>query len=213
MNIREMLGIMVVAVGCAVAMPQNAEAATITPIMITDGNVTQTQNGVTYSVRKDYNHPYVEYTSAYGDRYDRQLVVEVTITNHTGKAFNYTAYMTAADANGQQLVNANALAAGTFGTIQNGASVTLQSIFLLTKANDVTTFTLGYQHMDYSSAYIADMNLYANGLLSAADLASRYPQTPVTLTVNYPMQHPGVGGANRRSAIRGSVSSGTTSSK
>lgn len=184
---------------------QNANAATITPIMMTQGDITTTVNGVTFTVRKDYNHPYVEYTSAYGDQYNRQLVVEMTITNNTGRAFNYTAYMTAVDANGRQLVNADSLAAARFGTVENGASATLVTTYLLTKANDVSAFTLGYQHMDYSNAYFADMNAYLAGGLSATDLALRYPQTPVILTVNYPMQQPGVGGADRRSAIKGSI--------
>lgn len=211
MSMKRILGILVVAAGCALAAPQQTEAATFTPIMMTEGNVTQTVNGVTFSVRKDYNHPYVEYTSAYGDKYNRQLVVELTIANHTGKAFNYTALLTATDANGRQLVNADSLAAARFGTVENGASATVVATYLLTKANDVTTFTLGYQHMDYSNAYFADMNAYLAGGLSAADLASRYPQTPVTLTVNYPMQHPGVGGADRKSAIRGSITSASSS--
>lgn len=208
---KRMIASLLLTVLVAFGVTQNVNAAAITPIMITDGNVTQSVSGVTFSVRKDYNHPYVEYTSAYGNGYNRQLVVELTITNQTGKAFNYTAYMTATDANGLQLVNANPLAASTFGTLANGASTTIQSIFLLTKANDVSTFTLGYQHMDYSSAYLTDVNLYASGLLSAVDFASRYPQTPVVLTVNYPMQHPGVGGADRKSAIRGSITSASSS--
>lgn len=212
-KIKKILGILVVAAGCAVAMPGTAEAAAINPIMLTDGDITQTVNGVDFTIRKDYNHPYVEYTAAYGSKYNRQLVVEMVITNHSGKAFNYTAYLAAADANGKALVNSNNLAAAQFGTIENNASATVQVIYLLTKDNDVNTFTLSYQHMDYSAAYFADMNAYLNGAMTVTDVALRHPSTMVTFTVNYPMQQPGVGGANRKSAIRGSVLGGTTTSK
>lgn len=160
----------------AAVAPQQAEAAAITaPILLTEGNVEQTVNGVTYSVRKDYNHPYAEYTSAYGDQYDRQLVVEMTITNQSGAAIGYMAYMSAADVNGKALVNADPLAPYRIGILENGASVTVLQMYQLTKENDITSFTLCY------------------------------PPTAVYLTVNYPMQQPGVGGADRRSAIKGSV--------
>lgn len=176
------------AVLVATGTAQNAYAVSAgSPILITQGNVETTLNGVTYSVRKDYNHPYVKYTSAYGDQYDRQLVVEVTFTNQSGAPIGYQAYMAATDANGKELVNADPQAPLRVGILENGASASVMQFYLLTKENDVSTFTLSY------------------------------PATAVSLTVDNPVQKPGVGGANRKSAIRGSVTSGaaatTTTSK
>lgn len=195
-----------VGAGLAVAaVPQEASAATLNPIMLTQGDYTQTVDGVEFTVRKDLNHPYVEYTNAYGTGYNRQMVVDMTITNHSGKAFNYTAYTTAVDANGAPLVNADSLAAAKFGTLKDGESATVLAVFLLTSKNNVNTFTMGYQHMDYSAQYLADMNAYLAGTMTAAEVAIKYPQTPVIFTVNYPFQQPGVGGADARSAVKGSI--------
>lgn len=173
---RRILASILLVVLVTLGVTQNVEAAAITtPILITDGDVTQTAGGVTYTVRKDHNHPYVEYTSAYGDQYDRQMVVEMTITNQSGAAIGYMAYLAAADCKGQALVNADPLAPYRIGILENGESATVLQIYLLTKDDDVTTFTLCY------------------------------PPTSIYMTVNYPMQQPGVGGADRKSAIRGAV--------
>lgn len=172
----------------AVTSEQGSVSEDLIYYNLSNEDLVQTVGGVTFKVRNDYAHPYVRYSDFHGKDYNRILVVDMTIINNTKTAFNYTAYTEAYDANGTQLINALPMAASEFGTVAPGKTATITSQFLLKKSNLVSNFYFKYNHMDYSAQYLADMNSYSNGLMTAAQIAAKYVPTQVTFAVTNPKQ-------------------------
>ncbi|WP_130836560.1 hypothetical protein [Lachnoclostridium sp. Marseille-P6806] len=177
------------AVGTMSTGASAVHAAGITPYFLTVQNeVVKTPDGVMFQLRRDFAHPYVIRSENHGRDYNRVLVVELTILNNSGRMFNYTAFTSAADAAGKPLQNAEPLAACEFGTLENGKAANIVARFLLKKENDVSSFHIGYQHMDYSAQYLADMDAYSLGQLPLEEIAAKYAAVPVSFTVTNPKQ-------------------------
>ncbi len=183
--INAVLAITAMTAACIFLAPQVVEAKGIMPVILTQGNYTQTVNGVTFTLRHDYAHPYYQFTDAYAG-YNRMLVINMQIKNGTNKPFNYTALANAYDANRKQLANSNALAAAEFGVVEPGKTVEVTNVYLLKKTDNVFTYSYTYNHMDYSASYFNDMNLYLSGALTLADLQARYQPVPVTFNLTNP---------------------------
>lgn len=162
----------------------NVCAATITPIYLTDGDITRTVGGVTYTVRHDITHPVVSRTSAWGDAYNRLLTIYLYVTNNSGAPLTYSVLTGCTDASGALLVNADPLAAAKFCTIENGKSGAVVAQFLAMPSDNLSSVTFSYNHMNYSQDYINDMNLYVNGQMTLEQVALRHPATPLYFPIN-----------------------------
>lgn len=177
------------AVGTTLTGATAVHAAGITPYFLTVQNEeVKTPDGVVFRLRRDFAHPYVIRSENHGRDYNRVLVVELTILNNSGRTFNYTALSSATDASGKTLQNAEPMAACEFGTLENGKAANIVARFLLKKENDVSSFRISYQHMDYSAQYLADMNAYSLGQLPLEEIAAKYVPVPVSFTVTNPKQ-------------------------